>query len=135
MSDNKSGKSFIAGAIIGGLIGAASALLFAPKAGKELREDITEQYHKTSAKTKEIAETVSHKTQEIAKEVSEKTQHIAKDVSAKSQELAEKAKLLAGQVANDVRNWKESRDQTATASEAVIVDDTVESLQDRKSVV
>ncbi|MGV3487537.1 MAG: YtxH domain-containing protein [Tuberibacillus sp.] len=31
--------SFILGAVIGGLVGAATALLLAPKSGKELRGD------------------------------------------------------------------------------------------------
>ncbi|HEX2953614.1 MAG TPA: YtxH domain-containing protein [Bacillota bacterium] len=35
------GKTIVAAAIAGGLVGAALGLLFAPKSGKELREDIS----------------------------------------------------------------------------------------------
>jgi gas vesicle protein len=34
--------NFVIGAIVGGLIGAGLALLFAPKSGAELRQDITD---------------------------------------------------------------------------------------------
>ncbi|MBL7974677.1 MAG: YtxH domain-containing protein [Candidatus Kapabacteria bacterium] len=36
-------KGFIAGAIIGGAAGALAALLFAPKSGRELRQDLVEK--------------------------------------------------------------------------------------------
>jgi gas vesicle protein len=36
-------KDFVVGAIVGGLVGAATALFLAPKSGKELRNDLTEQ--------------------------------------------------------------------------------------------
>ena len=45
-------KSFLMGALIGGAVGAITALLFAPKSGRELRRDIvdtsTEMYDKAT---------------------------------------------------------------------------------------
>ena len=38
-----SGGSFVKGLLMGGFIGAGLALLYAPKTGKELREDIKEK--------------------------------------------------------------------------------------------
>ena len=52
MQDQTNYKSFILGALIGGAIGAVTALLFAPKSGRELRRDIvdtsTDIYDKAS---------------------------------------------------------------------------------------
>jgi len=53
MSNNGSNtKSFLLGALIGGAVGAITALLFAPKSGRELRRDIvdnsTELYDKAT---------------------------------------------------------------------------------------
>jgi gas vesicle protein len=53
MRDNGSTtKAFLLGAIIGGTIGALTALLFAPKSGRELRRDIvdgsTDMYDRAS---------------------------------------------------------------------------------------
>ena len=43
----------LAGVGIGALIGAAAGLLFAPKAGSELREDIADKYRELKGKTEE----------------------------------------------------------------------------------
>lgn len=44
------------GALIGGILGGAAALLLAPKSGKELRDDIGDTYNKLSATTQDVAE-------------------------------------------------------------------------------
>ena len=40
--NNGNNKGFILGAIIGSAVGAITALIFAPKSGRELRQDINE---------------------------------------------------------------------------------------------
>ena len=42
MSDNRSGIEFLKGILVGGAIGAVVALLYAPKSGKETREELSE---------------------------------------------------------------------------------------------
>ena len=42
MSDNR-GSDFIKGLFIGGLMGAVLGILYAPKSGKETREDIAQK--------------------------------------------------------------------------------------------
>lgn len=103
MSDNNmNGKDFLLGAIVGGVIGAVTALLLAPKTGKELRSDISEQY-----------QNVSEKTQKIAADVSSKTKVIASNVSEKSHELAEKAKEVVSNVTDELKTWKASKQEQA----------------------
>ncbi len=120
MSNNVDGKDFIIGAVVGGLLGAMAALLLAPKSGRELRQDITEQYGTISDKTQQIANTVSEKTQQIASTVSEKTQQIASTVGEKTANIAktasehttewvDKAKDVAGTVIDEVKTWSEKR--------------------------
>lgn len=46
-------KGFLVGAVVGGAVGALVALLFAPKSGRELRQDIAE-------KTGEMYDKASH---------------------------------------------------------------------------
>jgi len=58
MAKLENGKSLITGVIVGGVMGAACALLFAPKSGRELRADIAEQYGKISDTTGEWVEKV-----------------------------------------------------------------------------
>jgi gas vesicle protein len=67
------------GFLIGGVIGAVAGILFAPKAGKELRSDIKEKgnevlkdgkeiYLDASMRVKEIAEEAKHQAKELKKE-------------------------------------------------------------------
>lgn len=43
----------LAGVGLGAIIGAAAGLLFAPKAGTELREDLTDKFKELKGKTEE----------------------------------------------------------------------------------
>ncbi|GAJ99426.1 YtxH domain-containing protein [Geomicrobium sp. JCM 19055] len=53
MSDMNT-KDFLIGTLIGGIVGASAALLFAPKSGKELRGDISEGASTAKDKTYEL---------------------------------------------------------------------------------
>lgn len=110
MSNKLNGKDFVVGAVVGGVLGAVTALLFAPKKGSELRADISEQYGKISEKTGELADAVGTKTQEIAKTVGEQTG-----------ELVGKAKEVAGAVVQEVKSWRAKQEPSADVLEPVSV--------------
>lgn len=65
----KSWKAFVGGFIVGGLIGAGLALLFAPKSGRETREDIKKEIDKLiaagKAKATAIKEALSREAEEL----------------------------------------------------------------------
>jgi gas vesicle protein len=61
----ESARKVLSGVMIGSAIGATAGILFAPKAGKETRQDI-------SKKVKETAATAKEKVQETVDEVKEK---------------------------------------------------------------
>ncbi len=65
------------GAIVGGVIGAVTALLFAPKSGTELREDLTQACHTIGQKTKDIAATVGQSTKNLSTVLKEETSDLA----------------------------------------------------------
>jgi gas vesicle protein len=50
-------SNFVIGAIVGGLVGAGLALLFAPKSGLELRQDITEYADQVQTEIRQAAVT------------------------------------------------------------------------------
>jgi gas vesicle protein len=58
----ESSNHFLLGALIGGLAGAAAALLFAPKSGRELRNTLNVQAGSIMEKTTQMRETVSNKS-------------------------------------------------------------------------
>ncbi|MCC2684629.1 MAG: YtxH protein [Paenibacillaceae bacterium] len=102
MSDNQgnSGKSFLAGAVVGGVLGALTALLLAPKSGQELRKDLGDQY----------------------KEVSHKTQDLAKGIADTTSEWTSIAKETVGNVAEEVKSWRNGRKEVAASVEETAQD-------------
>lgn len=70
---NSSSKGFFLGALLGSLVGAAAALLFAPKSGKEFRGDINEQSAGLKRKGGDLALYAKEKSSGIAKSVSEQS--------------------------------------------------------------
>jgi len=54
---------FVIGFIVGGLIGAGLALLFAPQTGEETREMLKEKFLELKEKAEKIPETIKKETQ------------------------------------------------------------------------
>ncbi|WP_058303468.1 YtxH domain-containing protein [Gorillibacterium timonense] len=110
------GKDFLVGAVVGGTLGAFSALLFAPKPGKELRSDIANQ----------------------AKAVGEKSQEIAKTVSEHTTEWAGKVKDAGSFIVDELRSLKPCKKEEAVSEELAAVsslpDEEGEFVQDGDSI-
>lgn len=70
MSDHKGGE-IIGAFLVGGLIGAALGVLFAPKAGKETREQLGDWMDETKEKAKE-------KLEKLEEEIKRRKEHLLK---------------------------------------------------------
>ncbi|WP_440118610.1 YtxH domain-containing protein [Paenibacillus sp. QZ-Y1] len=79
-----SNKSLLWGALIGSVVGSVTALLLAPKSGRELRQDISEG----------------------ARQVSEKSQELAGKVGEQSSQIVSKVKETADVVIQDIQSWR-----------------------------
>lgn len=66
MANNDNGGSFAMGFILGGIIGAAAALLLAPKKGAETRSDLMERSLLMRARAEELAALARAEAQERA---------------------------------------------------------------------
>lgn len=97
MANRNKSTGFLLGALAGGIIGSVTALLLAPKAGKELRQDLADTTGKARETTTRIAGEARAASSRIAKEVSERAVH-----------LAGRAKDAAGSVAESVKGWREA---------------------------
>ncbi len=86
--------------IVGGGIGAVLALLFAPKSGQELREDIADATRKGIEKSKETAAQLQEKAGDYYEVSREKASELYQTASEKAGELTEKAKSVAANTAN-----------------------------------
>jgi gas vesicle protein len=89
---NINAKDFLIGTLIGGIVGALTALFLAPKSGKELRGDINDQAYLLKEKTENLRETAIEKSSEITSTVKDKTSALTKKVSEQSQGLVNKVK-------------------------------------------
>ncbi|MDB4868087.1 MAG: hypothetical protein JWR03_2420 [Cohnella sp.] len=89
MADKKAIKSFMWGVLTGAVTGAVSALLFAPKPGRELRKDISVTAQKVGDKTVEFGRQAGTAVQSLAK---------------RTTEFASDAKQAAGRFVTDIRS-------------------------------
>lgn len=83
--DESSSKDFIIGALVGGIIGAATALFLAPKSGKELRSDLNTH-----------ATTLKEKTSTYTDTAKEKSGGLTQQVKEQSSKVVDKVKNLKG---------------------------------------
>jgi gas vesicle protein len=112
MSTRKQSKGFLLGAIAGGVVGSVTALLLAPKPGKELRQDISVQ-----------AQKVSDTTVKVAGQVSDTTGRIAKQIGDQAVQIADRTKQAASNVVSSVRARAKGTEETeAIVDSAAIVD-------------
>ncbi|WP_052475992.1 YtxH domain-containing protein [Cohnella kolymensis] len=95
-SENKGGM--LKGVLIGGAIGAAAGMLFAPKPGRELRGDIKMRYMDAQDRTKQALTDAGAKTSEMVQQVGQQ----ATDIMAKTRSAVTAAK-------DEVQTWKEEQ--------------------------
>ncbi len=88
-------KDFLIGTLIGGIVGATTALLLAPKSGKELRTDLNDQ-----------AIQLKDKSSEVATMAKEKSSTLAQSVSTQTSQAANKVKEFSNNVKSDYNNWR-----------------------------
>jgi len=102
MSDRSGGQiqSFLIGAAIGGAVGAAFALLYAPKRGSELREDITSKVDDISTRFSSLIK----RTKETGEEMLQSGADTAGEIMHEAYEKAEQLIDEADRIINDARS-------------------------------
>lgn len=113
MSEGKEyAKGLLIGSIIGGAVGAVIALLFAPKSGKEFRQDIasktSEFYKKASDYLTELDTRVDEKVWETVNEGKIKAQGIIESAKTQAQKILDNAERIVEQAKEKARQVQES---------------------------
>lgn len=93
------GKGMVVGLLTGGALGAALALLFAPKPGHELRGDIVELTNTYADKTGDAVNNASEKARQIVNDGRQRAEHIVEDARQKASSLLSDAERIV----NDAR--------------------------------
>jgi gas vesicle protein len=117
-NQNIDSKDFMIGALVGGMLGVAAALLLAPKAGKELRSDLNEQ-----------AVYLKDKSNEFSHLAREKSSNIVRTVSEQSNQVATKVKDLTSNLRKDIDKWRSKEEENASELYGEITDDIKEERQ------
>lgn len=91
---NSNAGSFLFGALVGGVIGAAAALFLTPKSGSEMREDFSVQAGQIKDKSIEISAVAKDKATEFTSVAKEKTGEISKTLQEQSGQIVEKVKSM-----------------------------------------
>ena len=77
-------KDFVIGALVGGIVGAAAALLLAPKSGSELRGDVAVQAVTLKDKGVELSHVAKDKTAQLSSQLKEQSTQLVDKVMTKS---------------------------------------------------
>ena len=87
-------SSFLLGALVGGVIGAAAALFLAPKSGSQMREDFSTQAVQLKDKSIELGAVAKTKATEFTSVAKEKTSELTKSIQEQSEQLVGKVKSM-----------------------------------------
>jgi gas vesicle protein len=91
MSNENGGLNLLKGLVIGGAIGVALGLLFAPRSGKETREKLLSDAEKLKAELEKYANDFSEKAQEAKREIEQKLA----EVNSKLENVVKDIKISA----------------------------------------
>ncbi|WP_424767402.1 YtxH domain-containing protein [Paenibacillus sp. sgz302251] len=121
MSEQQSSNGILLGAIVGGAIGAVTALLLAPKSGSALREDLASTCQTLTQKTKEIACTIGQNTKDIASTIGQTTNNLATTVKEEAADLVDHAKQSNQNIMSAASSSKEDvkKDLTDTSGSSI----------------
>jgi gas vesicle protein len=79
--DEQSGASFVLGMMTGAFIGAGVALLFAPKSGQEMRQQLGEQYRGLADRVGETTQSLRESAQTLKEQGRERVQRLTSQLS------------------------------------------------------
>ncbi len=87
-------KGLLIGMLTGGAVGAAIALLYAPKSGRELRSDISEMTNVYVDKAGDVLNSATERAQQIVNEGRRKADHIIDDARNRASSLLTDAERI-----------------------------------------
>ena len=88
--EDQSGASFVLGMMTGAFIGAGVALLFAPKSGTEMRQQLGEQYRDLAEKVGERTQHLRENAQQLREQGRERVQQLTSQLSDRMSSTADR---------------------------------------------
>ena len=94
MSDNSEFGSFLSGFMIGGLVGAAVALLMAPQSGEETRVLIRDKSVELKDRTTASLEEAYARAEQAAADARVRAEELAKEAQARAEDLRQRGQVI-----------------------------------------
>jgi gas vesicle protein len=124
--ENNHGKGLLIGLLIGGAIGAIAGLLFAPKSGRELRQDIKNKSDEYLDDAERYVADARTKAKDLINEGKKRSERLISDAKTKSDELLKDAEKIfsdakskaSGAVQTGKRTIENETDKLKTAFKA-----------------
>jgi len=124
--ENNHGKGLLIGLLIGGAIGAIAGLLFAPKSGRELRQDIKNKSDEYLDDAERYVADARTKAKYLINEGKKRSERLISDAKTKSDELLKDAEKIfsdakskaSGAVQTGKRTIENETDKLKTAFKA-----------------
>ncbi|WP_277678819.1 YtxH domain-containing protein [Gracilibacillus dipsosauri] len=119
--DNKNinSKDFLIGSLIGGIVGASLALIFAPKSGKELRGDLNQGAHYVKERANELKGVAYEKGNEWKSYAKDQSENIGRVVSEKSQDITKKLKETKATIQDKMKNEDDPEKAAEEVAQAI----------------
>ncbi len=125
-SENNSGKGLLVGLLAGGAIGALLGLLFAPKSGRELREEIKNKSDEYMDDAEKYIADARVKAKDLINEGKKRSEKLITDAKTKSDELLKDAEKIfndakakaSGAVQTGKKSFENESDKLKTAFKA-----------------
>ena len=89
--EEQSGASFVLGMMTGAFIGAGVALLFAPKSGQEMRQQLGEQYRGLADRVGETTQTLRESANTLKEQGRERVQRLTSQLSDRASTTQERS--------------------------------------------
>lgn len=93
MAERDSGLEFFAGFVIGGLVGAAVALILAPQSGEETRAQIKEKSIELKTRAGELAVEARQRAEELSEEARQKAEELSSETRKRIEEIIADARV------------------------------------------
>jgi len=93
MAERDSGLEFFAGFVIGGLVGAAVALILAPQSGEETRAQIRERSIELRDRAGELAVEARQRAEELSEEARRRAEDLSADTRKRVEEIIADARM------------------------------------------
>jgi gas vesicle protein len=96
--------AFFAGVLIGGLVGAAAALLVAPQSGEETRKQLTKTSEDLRDRAQDVVEDARERAEATIADSRRRAERIIEDARVKAEAMTEEARLRLEKANEDAAN-------------------------------